>query len=115
MNHELHMPPPVLSLLLAIAGSLGDAGLPLAAQARHARVTAYSPTYIDLEVPRDCDPGIWVDGPLDIKPLVTDQAGEPVGEVLVWVSGGRMTLLEQSWFTDDPPTRWPSIERVRIS
>lgn len=115
MNHELNLPSHVLNLLLAIAGALGEAGLPLAVQARHARVTAYSPTYIDLDVPASCDPGTWADGPLDVKPLVTDQSGEPVGEVLVWVSGGRMTLLEQAWFTDDPPTTWPSVESVRIS
>jgi hypothetical protein len=104
-----------MDLLLAIAASSGDDGEPLVVQARHARVTAYSPTYIDLDVPSSCDPGTWADGPLDIKPLVTDRDGEPVGEVLVWVSAGRMTLLEQAWFTDDPPTTWPSIESVRIS
>lgn len=114
MNHELNLPSQVLNLVLAIAGALGEAGMPLAAQARHARVTAYSPTYIDLDVPSSCDPGTWADGPLDIKPLITDKAGEPVGEVLVWVFGGRMTLLEQAWFTDDPPETWPSIESVRI-
>ena len=114
MNQELSLPPQVLDLLLAIGVSLGDGGRPLTVQARHARVTAYSPTYIDLDIPTNCDPGKWADGPLEIQPLVTDQAGEPVGEILVWVSAGRMTLLEQAWFTDDPPTTWPSIESVRI-
>lgn len=115
MNHDLKLPSHVLNLLLVIADALGEAGLPLAVQARHARVTAYSPTYIDLEVPSSCDLGTWSDGPLDVKPLVTGEAGEPAGEVLVWISGGRMTLLEQAWFTDDPPTVWPSIENVRVS
>lgn len=114
MNKELSIPPQVLDLLLAIGAALGDVGQPLKAHARHARVTAYSPTYIDLDVPGNCDPGTWADGPLDIKPLVVDQDGTPVGEVLVWVSAGRVTLLEQAWFTDDPPITWPSIESVRI-
>lgn len=115
MNDELTLPSHVLHLLLVVAGALGEAGLPLTVQARRARVTAYSPTYIDLEVPSSCDAGHWADGPLDVKPLVTDEEGEPVGEVLVWVSGGRVTLLEQAWFTDDPPTTWPAIERVSVS
>lgn len=115
MNQGLSLPPQVMDLLAAIGASLGDDGRPLAVQAHHARVTAYSPTYIDLDVPSSCDPGEWADGPLDIKPLVTDQNDEPVGEILVWVSAGRMTLLEQAWFTDDPPTTWPPIESIRIS
>lgn len=50
MNQELSLPPQVMDLLLAIGAYLGDGGQPLAVQARHARVTAYSPTYIDLDV-----------------------------------------------------------------
>jgi len=115
MNPELELPSHVLNLLLAIAGAMGDDGSPLTVQAHNARMTSCSPTYIDLELPSSCDTGTWSDGPLDVKPLVIDDAGEPVGEVLVWVSSGRMTLLEQAWFTDDPPTTWPSIGSVRIS
>ncbi|WP_219108472.1 hypothetical protein [Austwickia sp. TVS 96-490-7B] len=115
MNQKISLPDQVLDLLAAIAAHLGDVGQPLAIQARHARVLNYSPTYIDLNIPERCDSGSWPDGPLDIKPLVTDRQGEPVGEVLLWVSSGRITLLEQAWFTDDPPTAWPSMENVRIS
>lgn len=114
MNQEISLPPQVMDLLLAIAELLGDAGQPLAIQARDARVTGYSPTYIDLDVPASCNPGSWADGPLDVKPLVIDRGSDPVGEVLVWVSAGRVTLLEQAWFTDEPPQSWPSLEMVRI-
>jgi len=115
MNQEISLPPQVMDLLLAIAASLGELGRPLAVQAGHARVVGYSPTYIDLDVPESCEPGTWADGPLDVKPLVTDRDGDPMGEVLVWVSAGRMTLLEQAWFTEAPPTIWPPIESVAIS
>jgi hypothetical protein len=73
MNQELNLPQGVIDLLVAIAASSCGGGRPLTLQARRARMTAYSPTYIDVDVPSDCEPGNWADGPLDIKPLVTDQ------------------------------------------
>lgn len=115
MSQERTLPPPVVDLLLAIAASLGDAGQPLSRQACHAKMRGYTATYIDVDVPSDCAPGNWADGPLDMKPLVIDHDGEAVGEILVWVSGGRLTLLEQAWFTDNPPTTWPPLDSIRIS
>ncbi|GAB78190.1 hypothetical protein SAMN05421595_0710 [Austwickia chelonae] len=96
MNQETTFPTQVTDLLLAIAAHIGDAGQSLTIQARYARMARYSLTYIDLDVPECCELGTWEDGPLDIKPLVTDKDGEPVGEVPVWVSSGRTTLLEQA-------------------
>ena len=115
MNQRNSLPQQVTDLLLAIAELLGDVGQPLAIQAREARVSGYSPTYIDIMVPASCKPGTWADGPLSIKPLVIDRGGDPLGEILVWVSAGRVTLLEQAWFTDDPPPSWPPLEMVRVS
>jgi hypothetical protein len=114
MSNHSTLPAQVVQLLLALADAMGEQGIPLASQASAAKATAYSATYIDVRVPDSAVRGEWRDGPLDIKPLVVNELGEPIGEVLVWVNAGRMTLLEQAWFTDDPPTDWPTLDLVRI-
>jgi hypothetical protein len=43
---------------------------------------------------------------------VLNEQGEAIGSIFVWITGGRLSLLEQSWYTDEPPTDWPPLERV---
>jgi hypothetical protein len=37
------------------------------------------------------------------------------GEVLIWANDGRLAFLEQSWFTDSPPTKWPRLQEVELA
>jgi len=55
----------------------------LKAQAAAARVTASSPTYIDLQVSDAAPRGPWDDGPLDVSPSVVNADGELIGGILI--------------------------------
>jgi hypothetical protein len=113
--HPGPLPDALRLVLEAMSAVIDVGGDVLAKQAAAARITSASPTYIDVEVPLSCPAGPWSDGPLSLSPTVVDDRGQAVGSILVWVSGGRISFLEQPWYTDDPPTDWPSIERIRLS
>ena len=107
------LPEAVVQILEAMSSLIDGGGDVLAAQARVARVTSFSPTYIDVDVPDDCPTGPWPDGPLPLSPTVVGDRGEVIGSLLIWIAGGRISLLEQPWYTEEPPTSWPSLERVQ--
>ena len=90
----------------------GEAARLLELQARDAHIASEVPgRVLDLEVPvgsQGCDSA---DGPLPVSPSVV-RGGLLVGELLVWVKDGRLIGLEQPWFTDEPPTTWPSVEEL---
>jgi hypothetical protein len=69
----------------------------------------------DLRVTGPAAPAAGVPSPLPVGALVRDDAGEPVGELLVWLDGGRLAGLEYAWFTDDPPTELPDPANVELS
>jgi hypothetical protein len=88
----------------------GEPAQVLETQAREALVIREVPgRMIDLEVPASAQPCDCADGPLPARAAVVRQGGELVGELLVWVRDGRLVGIEQAWFTDEPPTRWPSV------
>ena len=91
----------------------GETARVLEVQARHALVIRDVPgRMIDLEVPAGSQPCDCGDGPLPVRAAVVRQGGQLVGELLVWVRDGRLVGLEQAWFTDEPPERWPSAEEL---
>ena len=46
-------------------------------------------------------------GPLfPVRAYVTD-GDDPLGELLLWLSGGRLASVEYAWVTDEPPTGLP--------
>lgn len=79
----------------------------LHAQAASAMVEqADSPHMLDLVVD-DRAPGVTLDdGPLPGRIMVVT-AGELTGEIVVWIRSGRLSAMEHSWFTDEPPAGWP--------
>lgn len=115
-NEPVNIPIPAAAVLvlLTVSEAMGEGGKALAAQAEAARATSVSPTYIEVEVPAECQLVTEPDGPLPFSPTVVDENGEPVGSVLVWISAGRIALLEQAWYTDAPPTHWPPVDRLRF-
>lgn len=48
------------------------------------------------------------DGLLPVRTHVHDTGGDYQGEILIWISGGRISGLEFAWVTDTAPTRWPT-------
>lgn len=42
-----------------------------------------------------------------------DEASEPIGDIAIWVSEGRLYSLEYSWYTDEAPTRLPDLDQLR--
>ncbi|MGW1740084.1 hypothetical protein ACWCPQ_14875 [Nocardia sp. NPDC001965] len=69
---------------------------------------------VDVEV----DPGaIAADGVTDgifANAAVTDLAGRPTGEVIIWVEAGRLSGIEYAWYTDERPTRLPDPDRIDL-
>jgi hypothetical protein len=106
------LPEAVRQVLEAMSAMIEGGGEALAEQARVARVKSLSPTYIEVDISGECPTGPWSDGPLPLSPTVLDEQGEAIGSIFVWVAGGRLSLLEQPWYRDEPPTDWPSLERV---
>lgn len=104
----------MLRLIAHVTSPLAESASKLMGQAEHATVVRYLPTMLDVEVTSDFPAVDLPDGPAPGTALVYERE-QLVGELLVWIRGGRLIGLEQAWFTDDPPTSWPSPEMVRIS
>jgi len=89
----------------------------LRAQIPHTQVVAvWSPGLpsVDLSVSADADPAPVADGEIPAGSEVRDEAGEYLGEILVWVEDGRLSALEYAWVTDDPPHRLPTAAELKI-
>ncbi|MGW4566839.1 hypothetical protein ACWEN3_32050 [Streptomyces sp. NPDC004561] len=69
---------------------------------------------IDLEVPAGTPEARIGDGLIPATGTVTDDSGELVGELLLWVSGGRLSALEFSWYCDAAPTELPDPDHVMV-
>ena len=103
----------LIKLVEHVAARISAVSAAVMAQATSASVMSQTPMMIDLSVPDGLTPIDLADGPLPVRALVYD--GEDlVGEVLVWVRAGRLIGLEQAWYTDDPPSSWPEVRRVRV-
>lgn len=70
---------------------------------------------VDISVPADSPRANLSDGPISAAAQVVDAHGEYQGELIVWVSDGRMSALEYSWVTDEPPARLPRTSDIRVS
>lgn len=45
---------------------------------------------------------------------VTDSAGKPIGEVILWAEAGRLSGIEYAWYTDERPTQLPEPDRINL-
>lgn len=70
---------------------------------------------IDIFVPAAQPTAPVPDGPVPVAAQVLDAAGDYLGELLLWVTDGRISGLEYSWVTDDPPARLPDTRLVRLT
>ncbi|MFI9805446.1 hypothetical protein ACIHEJ_13935 [Streptomyces sp. NPDC052301] len=87
-------------------------------QIAEVRVTGHwgarSPS-VDLDVPSWAAAAVVAGGVLPVVGAVRDASGEPVGELLVWVNGGRLSALEFAWYGDTPPTELPDPALVTVA
>jgi hypothetical protein len=74
---------------------------------------AESPS-LDLTVPSWVPTAPVSDGLLPVAGTVRDDSGDVVGELLVWVSDGRLSALEYAWYGDTAPTDLPDPARVTV-
>lgn len=106
------LPEPILDLIVRTTEGLGDASELIERQARTARVVRFSPTTIDVAVPEESARIPLPNGPITSYGIV-DEKGDIVGQVLVWVSKGMFIGMEQDWYSEEAPTRWPTVEDIR--
>ncbi len=86
----------------------------LAAQAKAAIQLNESTTMLDIRVPDSAPRVAAPDGPLDIRTFVVDRSGEYVGEIIVWMTDGFVSCLEQAWYIGDAPRSWPHTKRLVV-
>lgn len=96
---------------------LGQANFPgsnaLRVQASEVEIVGGPVTMMDLRVPDHSPVSLLVDGVVPLSTQVVDDHERPLDELLVWVTGGRLSCLEYAWWTDDPPCRLPRRDQVR--
>jgi hypothetical protein len=66
---------------------------------------------VDLRVP-DAAAAHGVSGPVPKRSLITDDNGELVGELILWVTEGVLSALEYAWYGDDAPRELPSPDAI---
>jgi len=70
-------------------------------------LVAHGTTWIlDVRMPTAVAVFDYPDGPLPVRAFVNKDSGYQ-GEIIVWITDGRISGLEFAWVTDDPPRRWP--------
>lgn len=106
------LPIEMVELIRVCTAGLGAAATEIMAQAERALVVRASGTDVELQLPEDMDLMDLPDGPTPGRSFV--YVGDTMAsEVEVWVRAGRLIALEQTWYADEPPTDWPSADRVR--
>ena len=101
-------------LLLKVLGAT-KGGEALAEQVPHVRVVDQSiPTLLRLLVDDGVPVATMHDGPIPGRFPVYRQ-GQSLGEILVWVDGGRLSAIEYAWVTESGPTRIPDVDEVGTS
>jgi hypothetical protein len=73
-----------------------------------------SPSF-DIAVPKNTRPAQISDGTAPVNAYVTDKEGSYLGELILWVTSGRLAGLEYAWVTDEPPSRLPQVSLIRVS
>lgn len=110
----MKMPQDLIALLVKVSSPLGaEISNALTLQGEAAEFEFFSPTMLDVLVPSDCDEVDLPNGPIPVNAIVR-VGNEDVGEVLVWIRHRMLIGLEQPWWTDEPPTRWPKPEEIRF-
>jgi hypothetical protein len=69
---------------------------------------------ISLEVPSDAPAAPLDERMVPVETQVYDEQGNYIGELIVWLSNGRLSGLEYTWVTDEMPLSLPTVEMLRV-
>lgn len=72
-------------------------------------------TMLDLRSSPDHAVSAFTNGPIPVSVEVLDISGSSIGELLVWVHSGRLSVLEFAWWTDERPGQLPHPSQLKIS
>jgi hypothetical protein len=50
-----------------------------------------------------------------ISASVTSIVGSYMGEIILWLAEGKLSGVEYSWVTDDPPSELPDPARIQVT
>jgi hypothetical protein len=108
-----------VQVIQAILAEAGEVGAELLGQVERAQVVkewgqSGSPSF-DLAVSEDSAAAPVADGVLPVDAFAYDSDGEYLGEVIIWIAGGKLAALEYAWITDASPRALPPVEQLRIS
>lgn len=106
------LPKSILDLIVKTTEGLGEASELIKRQAQAARVVRFSPTNIDVVVPGQSELIPLSNGPITSYGIVNAK-GDIVGQVLIWVAKGIFIGMEQDWYTEETPEKWPLVEDIR--
>jgi hypothetical protein len=70
---------------------------------------------IDLVVADGAPSAPLSESVLPINAHVYSGSDEFLGELIVWLSNGKLSALEYAWVTDSMPSSLPSVEMLRLS
>ena len=104
------MSPEEAALIRTIVAAAGGKALVLLEHLTDARVRPATTWILDIESASPFEADL-PNGPLPVRAYVPDETGED-GEVIVWISGGRISGLEYAWVTDRQPMRWPVPDEI---
>lgn len=115
-------PRPPTSAERAVVERILQLDFPGAAELRHqldrVRVVALwgsdSPS-VDLRVTGDAPRSTVPDGVVPVTCTAIGEAGELVGEIILWTEAGMLSSLEHAWYGDEPPTSLPEVDRIVLS
>jgi len=69
---------------------------------------------IDIEVEPGVERATTTTRTLSTEGNVSNENGDPIGLIVVWLEQGALAGLEYAWFTDEPPTEWPSDDQISV-
>jgi hypothetical protein len=106
--------PEVTAIITSIITESGQFGVDqLLAGLSEALVSSQTAWILDIETPASLAATNFADGPFPSRAVVPSRA-EYQGEVIIWISGGRVSGIEYVWVTDTVPTRWPRPDEMEI-
>lgn len=112
-------PHPLNSEERAVLGHLLDSDFPGAAELRcqinNAEIVAHwgvGSVSIDIQVSGDYPAASLPSGIAPVEATVVDEAGEIIGEIIIWTQAGALSGLEYAWYGEEPPTSLPRVDRI---
>ncbi len=100
----------LLSAMLTARPFLGSDEL--VEQLLHVRISGGLNTAPDFEIVGACRPSPCPDGPISTTAMANDADGAPASDILVWVTDGYLSGMENAWLSDVVPQRFPRVDEV---